>query len=313
MKVIYKHYEPNQGLEELQAKIFSKVSGQPASAKEIKAKYKDQKKDPKTILYALTEDGDPLAYVQATDSTSHKGRTHISYPWALAVCPLEIQEKIFDEVLAYLLKQEKILEVTAPLLINVKGFEERIKFFQNKGFSEKERLYYYSCDYDIREVSNWKITKEIHSLTCRLATLKDLEKLISLSKVDPNWQFLTKEVATNYFRNRILKDGISVLVFHENQLVCTGAVRRVQPGDTIISVNEECTFLRFSATRPGFHHAWKRMLIELAKECVSLGWDKNPLRIEFRFYTSSTVAVNLANLKPELEEFEIIFVYQSII
>lgn len=148
MKVIYWEYEPNQGLEELQAKIYSEVTGRPASGEEIRIRYKDQKKDPKTTLYALTEDNALLAYVQATDSTSHIGRTHISYPCALPACPVKTQEKIFDEVLVYLLQREQTVEITAPLVLDVEGIEERIKFFEKKGFSEKERLYYYSYDKD---------------------------------------------------------------------------------------------------------------------------------------------------------------------
>ena len=128
MKVIYRHYEPNPGLEELHAQIYSEATCRTVSGEEIKARYMDSKKDPKTTLYALTESGAPLAYVQATDSTSHLGRTHLSYPWALPACPMEAQEKIFDEVLAYLLQREQTVEITAPQVLDVKGIEERVKF-----------------------------------------------------------------------------------------------------------------------------------------------------------------------------------------
>ncbi len=311
MKVIYRHYEPNQGLEDLQAKIYSEASGRPASGEEIRAKYKDQKKDPKTTLYALTEDGDPLAYVQATDSSSHIGRTHISYPWALLGCPAEAQEKIFDEVFEYLLQREQTFEITAPLVINVEGVDKRIEFFQRKGFFEKERMYYYSYDFNINEVCNWEIANEIQSFTCRAATLGDLEKLIELCQIDPNWQFLTKEVATNYFRDRVLKDGNTVLIFHNNQVVATGAILRVHPGTSVLSGDEERILLRFSAVRPGYQLAWKQMLIELAKECVKLGWAHIPLRVNFRFYASSTVAVNLAKLISELDDFEVLLAFKK--
>ncbi|MFX1282722.1 MAG: hypothetical protein ACFFB5_03670 [Promethearchaeota archaeon] len=311
MKVIYREYEPNQGLEELQAKIYSEVTGRTVSGEEIRARYKDQKKDPKTTIYALTESDEPLAYVQATDSTSHAGRTHISFPWALPACPSEVQEKIFDEVLAYLLQRELTDEITAPQVLDIEGIEERIKFFEKRGFFEKERLYYYSYDFNINEVCKWKITDEISSFTCRAATLDDLESLIELCKVDPNWQFLTQEVAMNYFKNKVLKDGNVVLIFHKNQVVATGAILRVQPGTTVLSGEEERILLRFSAVRPGYHNAWRRMFLELAKECVNLGWKDIPLRLNFRFYASSTIAVNLAKLIPEFNDFEIILVYKK--
>ncbi|MFX1515933.1 MAG: hypothetical protein ACFFC6_06460 [Promethearchaeota archaeon] len=309
MKIIYRHYEPNQGLEDFQAKIYSEVTARPTSGEEIRARYKDQKKDPKTTLYALTEEGAPLAYVQATDSTSHIGRTHISYPWALPACPADVQEKIFDELLTYLLQREHTVEITAPLVLDVEGIDERIEFFTNKGFSEKERLYYYSYDFEIDEICSWTITDE--SYTCRAATLEDLEKLLELCKADPNWQFLTQEVATNYFTNKVLKDGNAVLVFHNNQVVATGAILRVQPGVSVLIGKEERILLRFSAIRPKYHDAWKHMLIELANKCVKLGWTDVPLRVNFRFYASSTIAVNLTKLLSEFNDFEVLLAYQK--
>jgi hypothetical protein len=309
MKVVYQYYEPEKGLENLQAKIYSEVTGRPASAEDIRARYKDQKKDPKTTLYALTEDGAPLAYIQATDSTSHIGRTHISYPWALPTCPTQVQEKIFDELLTYLLQREHTLEITAPLVIDIEGIDKRIEFFTNKGFSEKERLYYFSYDFEIDEVCSWTITNE--SYTCRAATLEDLEQLLDLCKADPNWQFLTQEVAIHYFTTRMLKDGNAVLVFQNNQVVATGAIRRVQPGDSVLIGKEERILLRFSAVRPKHHDAWRRMLIELANECVKLGWTDVPLRVNFRFYASSTIAVNLAKLLSEFNDFEVLLAYRK--
>ncbi len=56
VKVIYQYYKPDQGLEDLKATIYSEATGRPVSGKDIKARYRDQKKDPKTTLYALTED-----------------------------------------------------------------------------------------------------------------------------------------------------------------------------------------------------------------------------------------------------------------
>ncbi len=311
MKVVYQYYKPDQGLEDLQAKIYSEATGLSASGEDIRARYEDQKKDPKTTLYALMDNGAPLAYVQATDSTSHIGRTHISYPWALPACPVEVQEKIFDEVLTYLLQRGQTLEITAPLVLDVEGIEERIKFFTNKGFSEKERLYYYSYDFDIKEICKWKITKELHSFSCRAAAQEDLEKLIELCRADPNWQFLTQKVATNYFTNKVLKDGNTALVFHNNQVVATGAILRVQPGASVLIGEEERILLRFSAVRPRYHDAWKRLLIELAKECVNLGWADIPLRVNFRFYASSTIAVNLAKLLSYFNDFEVLLAYKS--
>ena len=114
-------------MEELQARIYTEASGRPASADEIRARYKDQKKDLKTTRYALTEDGEPLAYVQATDSTSQVGKTHISYPWAMPSCPVEVQEKIFDDLLAYLKQRKETLEITSPIVVDSLNIKDEIQ------------------------------------------------------------------------------------------------------------------------------------------------------------------------------------------
>lgn len=65
MKAVSRYYEPNQGLEELQAKIYPENSGHPATAVQIRERFKVEKRDLKTVHYALTDDGKPLAYVQS--------------------------------------------------------------------------------------------------------------------------------------------------------------------------------------------------------------------------------------------------------
>ena len=69
--------------------------------------------------------------------------------------------------------------------------------------------------------------------------------------------------------------------------------------------------MRFSAIRPGYPQAWKRLLIEIAKECQTAGWANILLRINFFFITGSPIANYMAAMQPELELFEIIFVSQN--
>ncbi|MFX0114618.1 MAG: hypothetical protein ACFFB3_08725 [Candidatus Hodarchaeota archaeon] len=312
MKAVYRYYEPNQGLEELQARIYREASGLPASAEDIRARYNDQKKDPKTTLYALTEDGEPLAYVQATDSTSHPGRTHMSYPWALPSCPAETQNKIFDDLLSYLKQRDETLEITIPLVAESKNIEERIRFLEKKGFVEKERLYYYFVDFSVTEISRWELGEEMRSFNSRLATAKDIDHFIAVCQADPNYQFLTPEVATNYFQNRLLKDGHTILVFQDDLPVAIGAPLRFQPDGRIVKTEDgERIILRISATRAGYPQAWKRLLFEVGKECAALGWTAIPLRAYFRFYASAAAAINLAELRPEFEAFEYILTYRD--
>ena len=110
MKVVFRHYSPNIGLEEQQANIYKKISGLSASANEIKERIKGENRDPRMIRYALTDEGKVLAYVQARDSPIRFGRTAISYPWALPECSESVKNKLFDELMTYLLQREKTKE-----------------------------------------------------------------------------------------------------------------------------------------------------------------------------------------------------------
>ena len=61
MNVIYKKWNSEEKLEEAQAKIYTGASGLPARPEEIKPR-NDQRGEDST-RYALTKEGEPLAYV----------------------------------------------------------------------------------------------------------------------------------------------------------------------------------------------------------------------------------------------------------
>jgi len=318
MKVIYQHHEPNQGLEELPEKIYpvvtgfpARASGFPTTANQIRDWFETRGNDPKTIRFALTADGKPLAFVFARDSRSHPGRTHVSYPWALPDCPNEVQEKIFRDLFEYI-REREIREISGPVYVNAKNAEEQIKFFQRKGFVEKERYCRYCFDFDATETSKWEMTDKVSSFSSRLATIEDLDRLTEVCRTDPYMRdaFPTREASRGYFE-RVLKDGHAALILHGDRVVAAGAAIRYQPDGLFLSGNEERILMRFSATRPGHPQAWKRLLIELAKECLVAGWADIPLQVNFHFTTSSSTAINLAELRPELEVLEIILTYEG--
>ncbi|MFX0092414.1 MAG: hypothetical protein ACFFBD_11675, partial [Candidatus Hodarchaeota archaeon] len=221
MKVIYRHYESDQGLEEIQAKIYTEVSGLPATAAQIRERNLMQ--DPKMTRYALTEEGVPLAYVTARDAGSHdpEGRTYVGYPWVLPDCPFEVQEKIFDELFAYLRKREKTLEIVTTIVVNSKNVKEQISFFEQKGFREKERLFRYFLDFDVNEVSKWEMTNDTSSFSSRLATIEDIDQLVEICLADPYTRnaLPDQDAFRSYFRDRVLKDGHAILVFQGDQVV----------------------------------------------------------------------------------------------
>lgn len=306
MKVVYRSYEPEQGLDEFQARIYSEASGLPARAEEIRQR--NLSREPQMTRYALTEKGEPLAYITSRDSSSEVGRTYIGYPWALPGAPVEAQEKLFNDLLGYLKKRENTLEIATSIVLTAKIADKQIEYFQNKGFVEKQRLYRYNLDYDVNVVSSWKLTKEISAFTSRVAATEDLNHLIELSQADPYLQpaFPTPETRESYFKDRVLKDGHAVIIFDKDQAVAASAALRFKPNQLFLTGDEERTIMRFTALRPGYSHAWKRLLIEIAKEAKTAGWTNIPLRVSFSFLTNAPLAINLAELRPELEVFEVI-------
>lgn len=311
MKVIYRHYEPEQELEEIRAKIYTAASGLPATAERIRIQALNS--DPKLMRFAFTEKNEPLAYISASGSDSQPWTIGMGYPWALPECPSEVQEKIFKDLISYIKRNEKIQEITTGVALASKIANEQIQFFKEKGFTEKERAFLYSLDYDITEVSKWKLTKDISSYSSRVATGKDVDQLIEVCQSDPNIRnaFPSQEAWEGYFKDRVLKDGHAIMVFKGKQVVAASAPLRYKPDGIFLRGTEERIIMRFQATRPGYQKAWKRLLIELAKECVVAGWTDLPLRESIGFSTNSKAATILAEQQPEIEELQIILSYRT--
>ncbi|MFW9916220.1 MAG: hypothetical protein ACFFGZ_11490 [Candidatus Thorarchaeota archaeon] len=301
MEVVYRYYEPNQGLEEQQAKLYSEISGNPASGDEIKARYEREKIDPKTVRYALDKDGKMIAYVQARDYPTVE-ETHLGYPWALPECPPAVQDKIFDELLAYIKDRKETLKIRIPVAIeNEKG----VAFFKKKGLVEAERFYTYSVDLDVTETSKLEIDE---AFTCRPAIEDDLELLIELAKTDPNAAFSDEAQWTEYFKDRVFEQAKSgetarypILIFHKDQLVAASAPLRMQPDGRFVTGDQEKIIFRFQLTRPGFVHAWQTLAVEIAKECVAAGWTDVPLLANTGFSSEAPLTALIAATQSNVE------------
>ncbi|MFX1474973.1 MAG: hypothetical protein ACFFCO_05835 [Promethearchaeota archaeon] len=311
MKVVYTHWKPEQGLEELQAKIYTTISGLPATADQIRER--NMSRSPEMTRYALTEDGKPLAYTTARDSTSRPGVTYIGYPWAMKGCPANVQEKIFTELFDYLVRRKETTVISTTLVFGSKIFEEQLRFFKEKGFVESEGLYRYNLDYDVKEASKMKITGELAGFDNRLATPQDVEVLVELCQSDPYIKraFPSEEAMRSYFKDRVLKVGHTVLITKGDTVVAASAPLRFKPEGILLTGQDQKTIMRFTAIRPGYNQAWKRLLIEVAKECIAAGWTDIPLRATFSFTSSANTAAGLAAIRPELEAFEIILTHQK--
>ncbi|MFX1515935.1 MAG: hypothetical protein ACFFC6_06470 [Promethearchaeota archaeon] len=311
MNLIYRHYEPDQGLEEQQAKVYETVSGLPADAEEIKRRFKGERRDPQSARYVLTQDGNLLAYVQTSQWAARPGTYIVSYPWALPRCPVEAQEKIFDELITWLQDNIRPQVIGGEVVYETPTTDERIAFFQKKGFIEKEHLYVYNIDFNLLDVSNWKITDEIVSYTCRSGTSEDLNQLIEVCHADNYMRdvFPSVEEATYYIQNFFLKDTHNRVILKDNKIVAAGLPSRREltrgksKGLEVIGLT--------SATHPEHRQAWRRLLIEVAQQCLKSNWKNLPLRISTLFFGYSMNAIHLAQLQEAIEDIAVLFTLPS--
>ncbi len=266
MKVQYTFYKPKKGLEEIQATIYNEAlrkygKGVTVTAEQIKQRYDSEKPDPKGIRYAFKDDDTPLAYIQTrvTEGDDEK-RTYIGYPWVINECPLEVQEKLFDEMLKYIKTRDTNSKIVMGLLRD--SWIDAIEFTKSKGFMLVDENPQYSID--VSKVNNVEQTKYLS----RKATEDDLNIMVDLIKSDPiaNKFFPNDEAISGYFKNSVLPDGHTILIFCEDQLVSSGAPLKGFFQDGVI--------LRFSSLRPKFEDAWNILIVEICKHMCKENWQE---------------------------------------
>ena len=270
MTILYKTYEPNQGLEEIQAKLYTQGTGIKVSGEEIKNRIIKERTNPKFLRYAFSEEGEPLAYIQA-----RKERDHIyaiGYPWATSECPSDVQNKLFEELRSYLL--EKNPDELRYWIHHSWSHVE--SFFLKKGFQKTFNGFRY--DFNVRQLALMDFT--LPGFSSRLATIKDLEFLIKVAQEDEELgkvPELTEEALRSYFTEKVLKDGHCIVIYNEKgEIVNASAPLKEFPNP---EPGDQYMILRFTATRPGYHETWKLLLVEIAKECIKAGWTDLPLGV----------------------------------
>ena len=310
MNVIYKKWNPDEKLEEAQAKIYTGVSGLPARAEEIKPR--NIKRGEDSTRYVLTKEGEPLAYVTSWISDENPTEGGIGYPWSFPECPPEAKKKIFNELFTHLKEDKKLKDIRTGIVLSSKIAKDQIKFFEEKDFKEVERAYRYSKDLDIQEMASKKVEGKAAKLTSRPATKEDIDLLIDVALSDPqlNQAFPNKGGFRDYFENRVLKDGHAVLVLDGDKVIAASAPLKMEPNGVFLLGDEERTLMRFTAIRPGYNYAWKRLVVEIAKEVKKAGWTDTPLRLSFGFSTEGAIASGIAGISPEMDEFELIMKYE---
>jgi len=310
MNVVYKKWNPDDGLEEVQAKIYTEVSGLPARAEEIKPRNNTRGVD--STRYALTKEGEPLAYVTSWLSDDEPGRGGIGYPWSMKDCPDEAKLQIFDELFTHLKKEKKLTEIRTGIVMNSKIAKDQVKFFKERGFEEVERAYRYTKDMDVEKLASKKLEGKYAKLKSQFATKDDVDALIEVSLSDPQLKraFPDEEGFRNYFENRVLEQGNAVLILDEDKVVAASAILKMEPDGIFLFGEEERVLMRFTAIRPGYRYAWKRLVVEIAKDAKNAGMKDIPLRVGFGFTTDGAVASGVAGIDSDLEEFEIFMAYK---
>ncbi|MCK4567919.1 MAG: hypothetical protein KAU48_11500 [Candidatus Thorarchaeota archaeon] len=309
MKVQYKKWESGKGLEEIQATIYTEVSGLPARADEIGPR--NDRRGKEATRYALAEDGKPLAYITSAISDSEPGRAHIGYPWSLPDCPEETKEKLFDDLMNHLYSTDGISQIRTGVVLNSKTKKNQIEYFKKRGFVESERYFRYNFDMDVKKTAKKKITGKASELKSKVATEEDISALVELCLADEHLRraFPDEEAFTAYFKDRVLKDGQCVLLFDGDKLVSATAPLRMKPDGNFLTGDEERLIMRFVAARPGYTFAWDRLAVELAKACETAGMTDLPIRGGFGYRAQGAAAIGIANMQSNIEPFEIFYVH----
>ena len=311
MEIEYEIWESGQGLEDIQAKIFSEASGIPERAEVIRLR--NENKAPEMTRYALTKDGEPLAYVTARDSGSEPGRTYIGYPWKLDGCPEDVQLKIFDEMMVYLDAREETREVGTTVIESSKLRDTQKEFFSKRGFQEGDHVFRYLLPMDVTETSSMKVSEKAAALTGKVASEDDIDALVEIIQQDRGLssQFPDVKGIKSYVTDRVLTDGHAVLLFDKDKVVGATAPLRLPADHVRIVGDEERIIMRFTAIRPGYNYAWSRLLVEMAKECKKAGWTTIKIQAETGFVAGGPAIIGLAELRPEIVDFETIMVKQE--
>lgn len=310
MKVVYKKWNPDDGLEEVQAKIYTDVSGLPARAEEIKPRNIERGED--STRYALTKDGEPLAYVTSWINDENPSEGGIGYPWSMKDCPEEAKLKIFDELFTHLKKEKKLEEINTGIVLTSKIAKDQVKFFKERGFEEHERAYRYTKDLDVEKLASKKLDGKYAKLKSKIATKDDVDALIEVSMSDPQLRraFPDEEQWKNYFENRVMEQGNAIMLLEGDKVVAASAALKLKPDGVFLFGEEERILMRFTAIRPGYRYAWKRLAVEIAKDVKNSGNQDTQMRVGFGFSSNAAIASGIAGIDSDLEEFEIFMKYK---
>jgi hypothetical protein len=311
MKVEYKNWESGKKYEEVQARIYTEVSGIPANPEQIGPRNDGRGAD--ATRYAFTKDGEPLAYITSDVVDENQGRVLVGYPWSLPGCPVEIKDKLLNDMIDHVKNKEGTRTIVTSVVLASKTSDYQIAYFKERGFVEDENGFAFNKDFDVEKTSKEKFDAPAGALKAKIATEDDLDALIEVTKVDPRMStaFPNDDAYLPYFKDRVLKDGHAVILFDGETAVAASAPLLFKPDGRILQGDEERIIMRFTSIRPGHSYAWKRLLSEVAKGAQAAGWNKTPIRVGFGFSSQDPLAVSISSAIPEIVQYSTNFVYRG--
>lgn len=311
MKIVYKKWNADDGLEDMQAQIYTEASGLPAQGWQIRDRNIQRGED--ATRYALTEDGKPLAYVTSSVSDSEPGRANIGYPWTMPDCPPEAQKKIFKEQFEHLKSRDDVNRITTGIVLRSKIKDKQEEFFKELGFSDHETYYQYNVDFDVKETAKMEVKGKAAKLKARTATEDDIDLLVDLCMADERLReaFTEREGFVSYFKDRVFPARAPIILFDGDEPVAATAPLRTDPTRVNFPAEGERIILRFRALKPGYEYAWERLLVELARSCKEAGWADVPIISGFGFRADGAEAEAIMRMKPGFTAFEKFLIYRK--
>jgi hypothetical protein len=255
VNVVYRYYESEAGLEEIQAEIYNtavkRYGGNPATAEQIKTRYQDENFDPKGVRYAFDDQGKPLTYIQTRRTPNF---VYIGYPWAIdpnSTTTKEAQTKLFDEMLEYVKLQNPEKDIVLGNIQN--NWNEAIDFVKKRNFEVRNKNLRYS--FTVSDLAKTTVPR----FKSKIAEVDDVPKLVKLMDKEPAYEntFPDEEAATNFFKGCVER-GETIMIYDDaGELISAGAITG---GDI-----DQNIFLQFTVTDITKMAGWKAVLVELAK------------------------------------------------
>ena len=270
----FKKYEEDKGFEEYQAQIYNAVATKYKaplfSAEDIKKRLHEHTptQDRKGMTFAFNSSMKPLAYIQYREYPNEGDKVKIGYPWAIDGTPVEVQDKLFYDLLGYL--KSKYPEKPAFYL----GFLDYL--FTDIHESIKNR-YKFQIDtwfayYSVEQSAFAKIDIP-DEYTCKSASITDLELIIEICMADVSVAGMGVDGIKEFFSNNIFAEE------EADKKLCVILLKNNVPIGTIAVLNTIFNEKKFNqgqiiALKKGEENSFFILIASLIKELVKKNWNQ---------------------------------------